>query len=94
MKAIKDLEHTDFTGLVGEEFAIGHYKAKLTSVSLGPDTPSEFREQFSLIFECPDNFVGDHDTLAISHDTIGAHSVFISKVMGSNKTPNLQVVFS
>ncbi|KIC28386.1 hypothetical protein RA24_10695 [Leisingera sp. ANG-M6] len=94
MKAIKELEHNDFAGLVGEAFNIGHLEAKLTSIDMGPETPAEFRAQFSLLFECPEDFVGDHDTLALSHEKIGSHSVFISKVMGGNGKPNLQVVFN
>ncbi|WP_310621349.1 DUF6916 family protein [Flexibacterium corallicola] len=93
MKTMKELEHKDFEGLVGEVFTIGHHQAKLSEVNVGPETPAEFREQFSLLFECPDDFVGEHDTLALCHDKTGNHSVFISKVMGCKNKANLQIVF-
>ncbi|WP_143181437.1 DUF6916 family protein [Pseudovibrio exalbescens] len=93
MKTIADLKHDDFSVLIGETFDIGPHQAKLAKVELGPETPDEFRQQFSLTFDCPEGFAGDHNTYALSHEKIGTHAVFMSKVMGSGNKPSLQIIF-
>ncbi|WP_310620701.1 DUF6916 family protein [Flexibacterium corallicola] len=94
MKRIGDLKVENFEGLEGEMFSLGHFRVELLQVHRGPETPSRFRQQFSLIFNCPDEFESSHADLELSHEKVGSHRLFVSKVLGYEEPMNLEIVFN
>lgn len=85
-------EHFDV--LIGERFAIGDQILTLRSVRRGPETPSRFREQFSLTFDIPDGSAIRSEVLPVVHPAIGAHQLLVTQVMDSVHPTSLEICFS
>lgn len=90
----KDLDLHCFEGLVGEVFRIGTFDVELKEVSVGPETPPRFRNQFSLLFRYPDGFSEKSAVMEVSHPSLGTHDMFVNKVVGWEEEFDLEIVFN
>lgn len=82
-----------FDALIGERFAIGDQTLTLRSVRRGPETPSRFREQFSLTFDIPNGSAIRSEVLPVAHPAIGAHQLLVTQVMDSVHPTSLEICF-
>lgn len=86
------LEKSHFAPLVGQTFRIAGKDMILAKVSDCLPTPEEFREPFSLIFECEDEAGPRSDVVPVEHDEIGSYNLLVTRVMGQK--PSYQVIFN
>ncbi|WP_310620673.1 DUF6916 family protein [Flexibacterium corallicola] len=91
---LKSLEYADFEKLKGDIFLIDGEKVQLKFIEKGPQTPARFREQFILLFDCPEGFEVKGRISEVQHPTIGVHNLLVTKVLEGGDEFNLQIIFN
>lgn len=91
---MKELEVDHFEPLVGEAFRIGEFDITLKKVIRGPETPPRFRSQFSLIFNCPEDFPERWIIAPVSHPRIGSHDMMATRIVGWDEAFEVEITFN
>lgn len=87
-----DLE--DFEPLVGTPFEIADRMMTLEKIRKGPETPAEFRKQFSLLFDVGKVDGLESGIMPVRHPRLGKVDVFVNIVGYSDAEPAAEIYFS
>jgi hypothetical protein len=83
-----------FETLIGETFAVGEYRLKLRSVRRMTETPSRFRNQFSITFDVPRGLPIQSEVLPVSHQAIGRHDLLVTQVFDDIDGTAIEICFA
>jgi hypothetical protein len=82
-----------FEPLIGQTFTVGGNPVTLRNVHRGRTTRAQFRQQFAIVFDAPQNLSIRSETLPVSHPAVGGHDLLVTQVMDGLDRTALEICF-
>ncbi len=82
-----------FEPLVGQTFTVGGNPVTLRNVHRGRTTGAQFRQQFAVVFDAPQDLSIRSETLPVSHPAVGGHDLLVTQVMDGIDRTALEICF-